>query len=53
MRRKIKKKNVIVARRLIIQGDSRVMMSVTKFVMQPTIHAPHSFLVYVFINYST
>jgi hypothetical protein len=28
-------------------------MSLTKFVMQPTIHGPHSFLVCVFIHYST
>jgi hypothetical protein len=27
--------------------------SLTKFVMQPTIHVSHSFLVRVFINYST
>jgi hypothetical protein len=25
-----------------IQGDSRVIMSLTKLVMQPTIHVPHT-----------
>jgi hypothetical protein len=28
---------------IFIQGDSRVIMILTKFVMQPTIHVPHKF----------
>jgi hypothetical protein len=36
-----------------IQDDPRVIMNLTKFVMQPTIHVPHNFLVCVFIDYST
>jgi hypothetical protein len=39
-----------------IQDDSlvHVITSLTKFVVQPTIHVPHSFfLVCVFIDYST
>jgi hypothetical protein len=36
-----------------IQGNSPVIMSLTKFMMQPTIHVPHCFLVCVFIDYST
>jgi hypothetical protein len=32
-----------------IQGDSRVIMSLTKFVMQPTMHVSHTFLVLVFL----
>jgi hypothetical protein len=36
-----------------VQGDSRVIMSRTKFVMQPTIHILYRFLVFVFINHST
>jgi hypothetical protein len=36
-----------------IQGDSQVIMGVTKFVTQPAIHVPHTFLVSVFIDYST
>jgi hypothetical protein len=35
-----------------IQGDSRVIMSPAKFLMQPTIHAPHSFFSFI-IDYST
>jgi hypothetical protein len=34
-----------------IQGDSRIIISLKKIVMQPTIHVPHSFLVCV-IDYS-
>jgi hypothetical protein len=47
------KKTIYSKMRIIIQGDSRVIMSLTKFMMQPTIHARHSFLVCAFINYST
>jgi hypothetical protein len=38
---------------IYVQADSRVIMSLTKFVMQPTIHVPNSFVICVFIHYST
>jgi hypothetical protein len=34
---------------LVIQCNSRVIMMLTKFVMQPTIHVPQFFLVCIFL----
>jgi hypothetical protein len=34
---------------IVLQANSRVIMNLTKFVMQPTIHVPHCFLICVFL----
>jgi hypothetical protein len=45
------KYTIIILSLIYIQGNSRVMMSQTKFVMQLITHVPHSFLVCVVIHY--
>jgi hypothetical protein len=35
-------KQVFVLYIFLIQGDLRIIMSLTNFVMQPTIHVPHT-----------